>query len=242
MTILRAADPAVRAAKLMAVALAALAVGACDANGGDAGQSATTVAAPAAATIADTDIILGDPEAPVTIIEFASVTCPGCAAFPARFLPDIKRDWIDTGRARLVFREFPTPPVRLSVIGSVLARCAADQTGGEGYFAVIGSLFQRQADWVPNGADHKGELLKITQQVGIDEAGFESCLQRQELVDLIYANVKSAEESYQINSTPSFVVNGEKKALRSLEDWDEALRAAYKAATGEAPPAAGEES
>ncbi|MBI1393498.1 MAG: thioredoxin domain-containing protein [Alphaproteobacteria bacterium] len=256
MSHLRPARPFARAAAAAALFVGAMGLAACGGANGESGADAGKAGAlPEAATVTDADMVIGDPDAPVTIIEFASVTCPGCAAFHARVLPDIKKDWIDTGKARLVFREFPTPPAQLSVIGSVLARCAAENAGGEGYFAVIGSLFQKQAEWVPNGADHKGELLKITQQVGIGEDAFETCLQRQDLVDLIYNNVKSAEAAYQIDSTPSFVVNGEKKSMRSLEDWSKTLEAAYVAATGEqsgaqsetpsgsdAEPASGEES
>ncbi|MEM1395852.1 MAG: DsbA family protein [Pseudomonadota bacterium] len=202
--------------------------GSANAASSDAPASAETVDA---ANPKSSDMVLGDDDAPITIVEYASVTCPGCAMFHERFLPVIKEEYIDTGKAKLVFREFPTPPAQLSVIGSVLARCAAEKSGEQGYFAMLSSLFSKQRDWVPNETDHRGELLKITQQAGIDESGFEECLKRQDLVDLIYENVKEAEEVFQVSGTPTFILNGERVSLRNIDAWKEAL----DAAAGEAP-------
>ncbi len=224
-----------RAALAAIAAFSLIACGGQSASGGEA--SADTADVPEAGAVSATDMVLGAADAPVTVIEFASVTCPACAAFHLQFLPEIKENYVDTGKVKFVFREFPTPPARLSVIGSVLARCAAEKSGADGYFAIIGSLMGKQRDWVAQGADHKAELLKITGQAGIEEPAFDACLQRQDLVDLIYANVKEAEETFQINSTPSFIINGESKRLRSLEEWSEALDAAYAAATGKASDA-----
>lgn len=175
-----------------------------------------------------TEMTMGADDAPVTVIEYASVTCPGCAAFHQSIFPDIKRDYIDSGKVRFVFREFPTPPQGLSYVGSVLARCAAEKGGDEAYFLVLNSLFQTQRTWI--GENAQAELKKIAAQAGMDETAFDTCLQRQDLVDLINQNVEEGTEKYGINATPSFVLNGEKlPAIRSADDMrthlDEALEA-----------------
>ncbi len=176
--------------------------------------------------IAASDMVLGDENAPVTIIEYASVTCPGCAAFHAGMLPELKEKYIDTGKAKFVFREFPTPPVEFSYIGSLLARCAADKSGKDSYFLIIDALFKNQRQWI-YGDDPKLELTKIASQVGMDEAQFDACLQRQELIDAMNERIEEARTKYNVSSTPSFVINGEPTRIGSLEDFtkilDEAL-------------------
>ena len=187
----------------------------------------TTSTENTAGEVATGDMVLGDPDAAITIVEYASVTCPGCAAFHKNILPGLKEKFIETGKVKFVFREFPTPPVEFSLIGSVMARCAAEKGGREGYFLVIDALFQNQRDWI-YGEDPKIELLKIAAQAGMDEAGFDACLKRQELLDAIEARVQEATETFDINSTPSFVMNGEKVSLRSLEDFEKAINDAIE--------------
>ena len=232
---------------LTACALAAL-LAACGAESGDASEKTSDAAAtgdasagetPAdvdAAVIQSNDMVMGSPDAPVTVIEYASTTCPACANFHLSTFPEIKEKYVDTGKVKFVFREFPTSPVEFSLIGSVLARCAAEKSGSDAYFLVLGSLFKTQRQWI-SGEDPKLELLKIASQAGMDEAAFDSCLKRQELVELVQANSKAAVEQFRISGTPSFVLNGEKMAFKSLDDFfsllDEAL--------GEDAPA-GEES
>lgn len=196
----------------------------------------------AAATdaIESTDMFLGSPDAPVTIIEYASVTCPHCAAFAEEVLPGIKKDYIDTGKVKWVFREFPTPPQGLSYVGSVLARCAAEKGGSEAYFLVVDTLFRTQLTWI-RGADPKLELEKIAAQAGMDEAAFDACIQRQDLVDIINDNVNQGTERFGINSTPSFVMNGEKlNGVHTLEQFQTTLNEAVAKATGVAVVEAGD--
>ncbi|MEX0645009.1 MAG: DsbA family protein [Parvularculaceae bacterium] len=152
------------------------------------------------------DMYIGKADAPVTVLEFASVTCPHCADFSEAVLPKIKEKYIDTGKVKLVFREFPTPPQGLSFVGSVLARCAAEKGGTDAYFMVVDTLFRTQQVWISDNA--KAELQKIAAQIGMDQTAFEACLQRQDLLDLINANVKEANEVYNINAVPSFIING----------------------------------
>ena len=139
-------------------------------------------------------------------------------------MPSIKEKYIDTGKVKLIFREFPTPPVEFSYIGSVLARCAAEKSGPDTYFLMIDSLLKNQRTWI-YGEDPKLELLKLASQVGMDEADFDSCLKRQELVDAMNERIEEGRTEYDINSTPSFVLNGEKINIRSVEDFEAALDA-----------------
>jgi len=171
------------------------------------------------------DMFLGKADAPVTVIEFASVTCPHCADFNEAILPAIKEKYIDTGKVKLVFREFPTPPQGLSFVGSVLARCAGEKGGSDAYFMVIETLFRTQLVWISDNA--KTELQKIAAQTGMDEAAFDTCMKRQDLLDLINANVKQASEVYNINATPAFVIDGElMSAAPTIEAFETALDAA----------------
>ena len=177
------------------------------------------------------DMILGDPNAPVTLVEYASFTCSACANFHINVFPDLKEKYINTGKVRLVLREMPTGPQELSYIGSLLARCAADTAGDDAYFLIADSLFRGQANWA-FGNDPKLELLKIANQAGMDEAALNSCLRRQELVDLINDNVKIATQDYKITGTPGFILQNEKLKLQTFSELDEALANAYAKATG----------
>lgn len=168
------------------------------------------------------DMVMGSVDAPVTVVEYASVTCPHCAAFHETVFPEIKEKYIDTGKVKFIFREFPTPPAEFSYIGSVLARCAAEKNGSDAYFAVVGTLFRTQRTWI-FGDNPKAELLKVAGQVGMDEAAFDACLKRQDLIDQINARVEEGSEKYSITGTPSFIVNGEKATARTTEDFEKLL-------------------
>lgn len=231
--------------RLAAVAALLLAA-AC--GGAKTDKSAKTEPAKAATTAAATtsspaagrnDIVIGKADAPVTVIEYASATCPHCAAFHETVFPQVKEQLIDTGRIKLVFRELPTPPAEFAYIGGVLGRCAAERNGADAYMMVLGTLFRNQhpqdasKSWI-FGSDPRGELLKIAAQAGMDATQFEACLKRQDLVDLINANVKEAEEKYKITGTPNFLFNGKLVRIGSYEDF----RKAVDEAEGKPAPAA----
>ncbi|MEL7200907.1 MAG: thioredoxin domain-containing protein [Pseudomonadota bacterium] len=180
------------------------------------------------------DMVLGNPDAKVTLIEYASFTCGHCKGFHETVLPGLKERFVETGQVKFIFRELPTAPQQLSYIGSVLARCAADRGGDAAFFAVADGLFAKQREWA-FGNEPKLELLKITNQAGMDEAAIDTCLQRQEIVDVINANVTEASERYEVGGTPSFVLNDEKLNLTKLADLNEALTAAVEAAGGTVP-------
>jgi protein-disulfide isomerase len=204
---------------LAAIAAPMILIAACGAQSTEKSDAAAPAAdAKGAAAIAKTDMAIGRADAPLTLIEYASVTCPHCATWHAEVLPELKQKYVDAGKLRIVFREFPTPPADFSYIGSLLARCAGEKSGANAYFLVIGALMNTQQAWI-QGADPKGELMKIAGQAGLDAAAFDACLKRQDLVDLINANVEAGAKDFNISRTPSFVLNGEKIESRTTEEF-----------------------
>lgn len=182
------------------------------------GAAAPAVTSEKGVEIAATDMILGDPNAKVTLIEYASVTCPHCAVFNEQVLPSIKEKFIATGKVKLIFREFPTAPANFSLLGSVLARCAAEKNGPEAYFLVTDALFRGQQTWIKDNP--KAELVKIVAQAGMDEAAVDACLERKEFVEIINNNAKGGMEKYDISGTPQFILDGEKMTYKSKEDFE----------------------
>lgn len=189
---------------------------------------AETVPAPEG-SLAASEMALGPEDAPVTIVEYASVTCPGCAAFHEGVFPQIKERFVDAGEVRFVYREFPTPPVNLAYAGFVLSRCAATEAGAPAYFAMVDALYERQGDWA-YGESPAEALEAIFSQVGIDRAGMERCLRRQDIIDAINENVVEGQEAG-VNSTPTLFLNGEPmERHRDAEGYLTAIQAAVDAA------------
>jgi protein-disulfide isomerase len=151
---------------------------------------------------------LGDPKAPVTIVEYASMTCPHCARFHAGTYPKLKSDYIDKGKVRFLFREFPLDPLALA--GFALARCVADGNKDK-YFTMIDVLFAQQDKWLPPGAPNPVPPLRaIMRQAGMNDEQFNACLANQKLADGISAVRQHAADKLGVNSTPTFFVNGVK--------------------------------
>ena len=190
---------------------------ACGNASSETADGKATGAAGSKVEILATDMVLGDPNAPVTLIEYASVTCPHCAVFNEQVIPDIKEKFISTGKVKLIFREFPTAPANYSLIGSVLARCAAEKSGPEAYFLVVDALFRGQHNWIKDNP--RDELVKIVSQAGMDEAALDACLQRKELVDIVNENAKGGMEKYDISGTPQFILDGVKMTYKSKEEF-----------------------
>jgi protein-disulfide isomerase len=152
------------------------------------------------------DIILGSNKAPVTVIEYASMTCPHCAHFSATTFPELKKRYIDTGKVRFIFREFPFDKVAAAAF--MLARCASKDGGPERYMAVVETLFAKQEQWVN---DQPLEPLEnIAKQLGFSDASFKACLTNQQVLDAIEAVRDRAVDKLGVNSTPTFFINGKK--------------------------------
>jgi protein-disulfide isomerase len=183
-------------------------------------QGAADVAKP----VSLPDMALGPANAPITITEFASMTCPHCAAFNADVFPKIKAAYIDTGKIRYVFREFPLDIK--AAAGSMLSRCIAKDDAGK-YFAVTDMLFKQQSDWVMKNTTET--LTRIGKQAGLSQQAVDDCLKDQALLDKIVADQKFANEVLKVNSTPTFFLNGEMiKGETSFEEFDKRIKALLK--------------
>ena len=151
------------------------------------------------------DMALGPANATVTVTEYASMTCPHCAAFTEKVFPKIKSEFIDSGKIRFVFREFPLDIK--AAAGSMLARCIAKDDAPK-FFAVIDLLFKQQNDWVTKNTTET--LIRIGNQAGLTQAQVEECLKDQALLDKIAADQKYAADVLKVQSTPTFFINGVK--------------------------------
>ena len=188
-------------------------------------QSKTAAsAADVAKPVSLPDMALGPADSAVTIVEYASMTCPHCATFTEKVFPQIKAAYIDTNKIRFVFREFPLDIK--AAAGSMLARCIAKDDAGK-YFAAIDMLFRQQNDWVlKNTTD---TLLRIGKQAGLSHQNVEACLKDQALLDKISADQKYASEILKVTSTPTFFINGEMvKGDTSFEEFDRRIKALVK--------------
>jgi len=152
------------------------------------------------------EIALGSTKAPVTVIEYASMTCPHCAHFAESTFPELKKRYIDTGKVKFIFREFPFDKVAAAAF--MLARCASKNGGSDKYMAVVEMLFAKQDQWVN---EHPLEPLEnIAKQLGFTDAAFKACLTNQTVLNDIEAVRDRAVDKLGVNSTPTFFVNGKK--------------------------------
>ena len=188
------------------------------------GQAMAQSAADVAKPVSLPDMALGPANAAVTITEYASMTCPHCAAFNAEVFPKIKSEYIDTGKVRYVFREFPLDIK--AAAGSMLARCIAKDDAPK-YFAVTDLLFRSQNDWVVKNTTET--LTRIGKQAGLSAPEVEACLKDQALLDKIAADQKYATDILKVNSTPTFFVNGDMiKGEASFDIFDAKIKSLLK--------------
>jgi protein-disulfide isomerase len=146
------------------------------------------------------ELSLGNPQAPVTMIEYLSLSCHHCEAFHKTLWPELKAKYVDTGKVRYIVREFPLDLAALA--GFMLARCA-----GENWYAVVDKLFGTIDDW--SHADNKTEALaRIVASLGIDRAKFEACLSDETLKRNVESVRLTAQRNFFVRSTPTFFVNG----------------------------------
>jgi protein-disulfide isomerase len=148
-------------------------------------------------------MVIGKADAPVTIYEFASLGCPHCAHFHETTLPQLKKDYIDTGKVKLVFTDFPLGSPALAA--SMIARCA----GPSRYFGFVALFFSSQERW--SHADSPIDALKQAARFGgLTPEDVDACIKRQPLIDFIQSTARKASKDHEIDSTPSFLVNGKK--------------------------------
>lgn len=176
--------------------------------GGVAAAQAQAVAPQPDATfgaveVGEDDFVLGKAEAPITIVEYASLTCSHCADFHTQVLPDLKKDFIETGKVRLVFRDFPLD--RIALAGSMIAQCA----GRDRYFGFLDVMFRGQSQWTR--ASNPGEALaQIARLGGMSQAEFDACLKNEELQKAILQKQIDGGNKYKVSSTPTLIINGRK--------------------------------
>ncbi|MDV7340013.1 DsbA family protein [Terasakiella sp. A23] len=146
--------------------------------------------------------VLGDPNAPVTMIEYASMTCPHCASFHIETLPQIKKDFIDTGKVKMIFRDFPFD--RVGATAALISRCVAP----ERYNGFVDLLMKQQSKWA-RSVTPLADITRLAKLAGLSQEKVDSCLENTKLLDKIISVRKEAMDNYKIQSTPSFVINDE---------------------------------
>ncbi len=167
--------------------------------------ASSSPASQAALQIRPTDRVIGNPDAKVTIIEYASLPCPHCAAFHANTLPALKERYLDTGKAKLAFRDFPLDGLALRA--AMVAHCA----GNDAYFGMLGTLFARQLQWA-QAQDPLLAIAGIARQAGMSEESFKACIADKAVEKTVLDSALEADKTLGVNSTPTIFINGQKFA------------------------------
>ncbi|MBE9477136.1 MAG: DsbA family protein [Proteobacteria bacterium] len=166
------------------------------------------------------EMTLGNPDATVTVTEYASFTCPHCATFHTDVMPNLKADYIDTGKIKFIYREVYFD--RLGLWGGMLARCG----GPERYFGIIDMLYKRQREWTKgSGAEIAENLYKIGRIAGLKNKDMEACLQDQDMAKALVADFQKNAGDDNVDSTPTLLINGVKHGNQSYSDLQELLDA-----------------
>lgn len=159
------------------------------------------------------DHVMGDVKAPITMIEYASFTCPHCAHFNTTVLPELEKKWVTTGKVKLIYRDFPLD--QIATKAAQLAECS----GNDKYFAVVDMIFRGQGNWAA-AQDPIAELSKSLRIAGMGENEVKACLANDAVATGVINDYRGG-ESLGVNSTPTLFVNGEQfKGARSLEEFD----------------------
>jgi protein-disulfide isomerase len=162
--------------------------------------------------------VLGKAEAPIVITEYASLTCPHCARFHKETLPKIKAAYIDTGKAKLIYRDFPFDGLALRA--AAMARCAPQ----ERYFAVLETLFAQQENW-SRAKDPLVALGNIGKLAGMSQATVDACFKDTKLMDSIVQIRLDGEKTHGVDSTPTFIIGGKKvSGAEPFETFDKLLK------------------
>ncbi len=156
---------------------------------------------------------LGKDDAPITVVEYMSMTCPHCAHFHATTFDPIKEKYVDTGKVRFIIREFPFDPAATAAF--MLARCNPSKPGelatADQYFPMISMLFKQQRAWAaPGDGNVRNALMQAVKIAGFSQESFNACLTNQKLLDDVNATMQRGAKDFQVNSTPTFIINGER--------------------------------
>ncbi len=183
------------------------------------------------AEIGPDDMVLGADNAPVTLIEYASTTCPHCAEFHETVFEQLKTNYIDTGRVRYVFREFPTPPPAVAVAGFQLARCGGATP--EQYFARLGEIFRQQRAMFASGTMEgvRQKFFEIGGAAGLSEEQVTQCINDEAGAERI-RRIGEESNAFSITGTPTFVINGRKVEDPSVTTYEGLSRLLDAAAAG----------
>ena len=169
------------------------------------------------------DILYGNPDAPVTMVEYASLTCPHCATFAKDYFPEFKKKYVDTGKVKVLYRNFVMN--RVDLVASAAARCGDMEVTHK----LMSLFFARQRDWA--GAQNPvDELASLARRVGISRTEFDRCVNNKDMHKHLMSLTKTAVDDYNVNSTPSFFVDGERIEFVTMDDWKEAVDKAISAA------------
>ncbi len=160
------------------------------------------------------DRTMGDPNAPVVFVEYASPICPHCAHFASNGLPNLKEEYIDKGKVYFIFRVFPLSAVdgAVEAIGRCLPR--------EQYFSFMDMMFRNQSEWDPDGyeiPDVHAALIKMAGRAGMSQDKAEACIGNRQEMDRINAAAQDAVDKYTVNAVPTFVING--KVIQGYSGW-----------------------
>ena len=183
---------------------------------GPAPTAASSTSAPNKAALESVqpgDHVLGDANAPITVIEYASLTCSHCAHFHTQILPEIKKKWIDTGKVKLIYRDFPLDQVAAKA--AQIAECA----GNDRYFGVVDLIFRSQPQWATS-ADPLAELAKPLRIAGLGENEIKACLANEAMSNAVIKDYQGG-EAMGVNSTPTLFINGQLyRGSRTVEELD----------------------
>jgi len=171
--------------------------------------------------LTSSDRAQGSPKAPILMVEYAAPTCPVCAAFDMRIFPLLKQNYIDTGKVYYVFRVFPLQAA--DVAAEAIARCLP----AENYFPFIDMLYHNQSKWDPDGydiPDVRGALVQMSSVAGMNAQEANSCIDNTAEQAQAAKIGQDAQTKYGINSTPSFIINGQLRVgLSTWDDWQDYL-------------------
>ena len=182
-------------------------------------EAAPTSAEPAAPVV--TEMVIGNPDAKVTITEYASFTCPHCANFHANVFKDLKKNYIDTGKVHFVFREVYFD--RFGLWAAMVARCGGEMR----YFGISDIIFDTQSEWAhaAEDVDVVNNLRKIGRTAGMDDATLNSCLEDGAMAQALITTYQANAQADDISATPTLIINGVKKSNMSYAELAQIIEA-----------------